>query len=757
MVITFRLPSIDDAAEMMRIQKRKKQGAGGSSAAAMATTARIESAPSPLRPPPPLHRLHNTTATVDNVVAGVGTGTPPLAISPGQTCRRPGKNNRERAQAKDHPRQHYIQHKHAPIISWGGKLAQPAASAVDLAAASATTSGGGGSQITRGVDEDEPLPWPPTLSSLHLQPRPLHSHSPQIHLPNPSFGEEDFGILAGCIENLDSMGSVDDSSVVFIDSIRQGETSGGTSFHATATADDRHYSSCMSLETENVMAAARTAATAVLEGSSTDYGTTHAFADTSQSRSIPASALSEKDALPTQSLDKGADVITTMETKMTPPSVPTTDDFMRRSHSSESVVVTSPSRNGDSNCSRSTVSHPPSSPEPFLLLTPAGMPGASPPTHQHLHMYETSPTSLHWDEEYATMEQFFKDVTGEGPTSTCTTSHPNAGEVVVGQDNLGEMSSGKEGLNNALPDGACGDVGGGNFVQFSPVKSKCDVLYDCRSPLLVEGGMGGMEQKHIRTQQQYHQAHEEDNRHLASNIASPISLGIVMTSLSTSSVECIDAADIKVQTSKKSKKENKKKLKKNKNRNSPVKSTILLTPQNQLYSPPRSSPSVPLPSQPQLNQENETGIDSIEVDRFNDLMHPSKATLEQYDNELYHKLKSMHPPQCMIMPQSLVPSTMTGNRLVILQGSSKRIKHYETEECVLHSTHALYQFLSEIYPALEDCTYLLPGLQQRRSNSQCSNRCEEEAGIDLRSKIHVSSLGNFALGHLPGLPRSDKV
>ena len=743
MVITSRPTSNDNAAEMMHMHKHK-QGVRRSSLIETATAAgatRKVHAPLPLRPPPPLLRLHNATA--NNVVAVIGTGTPPLAVSPGQASRRLRKSNQQtQVQAASQLQQKQQQQYTPPIISWGGKQrAQTVVMTIDSASASAAAAetgfGGGGSRM-RGADEDEPLPWPPSMSPLQLQPRPLHQH--QLHLPNDSFGDEDFGILAGCIENLDSMGSADNNSDIFNDSIRQGENSGTASSHTTAsvTVDDRHHSSCLSSETEKVMAAAQ-AAVAVLTDSF-DCGNTYAPADTHQS----------KDTTSTHLGNDFAAVMTNVDTNTA-----ATDDFMRRSQSSESNVVTSPSRNGDSNCSRSTVSHPPSSPETFLLITPAGgMPGTpSPTTHQHMHMYGTSPTSLIWDEEYSNMEKFFDDVTCGGTSDT--SMYPSASEG-GGQENGEIMCSRKEGSDNGVAE-VCGDVSSENHVRVSPVKRKCNVLRDCRSPLLVEDDR---KKRHVNYPK-HPRAQNEENIQLTSRRSSPLSLRTVMNSLSTSSNEILDAPKMRITTSKKSKKKNMK-VKTNKNQYSPLKSTMHLTPKSQPLTPSSSScppsPSAPHHSQPQQIQTNERGIESIEVDRYSDHTHPSIGTFEQYDNELYHKLRNTHTSRDMTLPPHLVPSTMTGNRLVILQGSSKQQTHYEIENCVLHSTHVFYQFLRGIYPALEGCTYLLPGLQQRIPNDQCSSRCEEaDDGIELRSNIHVSSFGSFPLGHMPGMTPSEKV
>lgn len=722
---------------------------------------RKEHVPLPLRPPPPLHRLQNTTSNV--AVGNVDSGTPPLAFSPGQYCRR-SNNNNQQAQAKQQLQQlqrrheQNLQQKHAPIISWGGKCSQSAAMAVATETTSAD--GSGGSRMAREGDEDEPLPWPPALSPLQLQPRASHQHHHQLHLPNPSFGDEDFGILAGCIENLESMGSIDDNSVVFIDSVRQSGNSGGGGASSHATAASR-----TSTETE---AAVRAAAGVIAV--SRGHGKSDAPADTLY-HSRSTAPFTEMDAGSTHLTNnttlpqKNAVAVTTMGTKITtPPSVvATNEDFMRQSHSSESVVVTSPSRNGDSNCSRSTESHPPSSPEAFLLITPVGMSGVpSPTSHHHMHTYDTSPTSLHWDEDYSNMDQFFNDMTHGG-----TTTNLSAGG---GQEHVGLTSSRNERLDFVTAE-ACVDSSGGKSVQFSPLKRrKCEVLYDYRSPLLEDDGS---EQKHVTTPQQqhhhHHQVQHEDSSDLTSTNSSQLLLRNVMTSSNTT-----DTPDLKTTNGRKTKKKNTK-LKKNKNRKSLLKSKILLTPREQSYtstpSSPRSSPAAdaaaapPPPSQLRMSEENnKSEIERVELNRYNDPMHPSKATLEQYDNELYHKLRNAHPPREMTLPPSLVPSVMTGNRLVTLQGSTKERKEYEIEDCVLYSTFAFYKFLHGIYPALERCTYLLPGLHQRKAKDHNSSRLKKvKDGIDWRSKIHgrskihVSSFGSFEFGDMPGMIRPDKV
>ncbi|KAL7432608.1 hypothetical protein ACHAXH_001809, partial [Discostella pseudostelligera] len=326
------------------------------------------------------------------------------------------------------------------------------------------------------------------------------------------------------------------------------------------------------------------------------------------------------------------------------------------------------------------------------------------------------------------------------PTASPRGDGGGGGDSGAGQSNDG-VDSRQIGSGNVGAAGGECDASAGNYIHFSPVKRKCDVLYGRQSPPLVDDG--NREQKQLKTQrqnQQQHHGQKDEFSHLASNSTSPSSLRIMKS-------------DSKM-TEKKAKN-----LKKSKDRDkSPVKSAKLVTPRNQIFSlKPSSSyppppPSAPIPLQPQLFQGNETEVESSNGNLYDDPIHPSNATLKKYDNELYHKLRNTQPPRDMTLPPRVVPSNLTGNQLVILQGSSKQHEHYRIEECVFHSTYSFYNFLREIYPALEGCTYLLPGLHQRRTAAnQYSSRCEEDVGgIDMRSRIHVSSFGSFAL------TRSDK-
>ena len=91
--------------------------------------------------------------------------------------------------------------------------------------------------------------------------------------------------------------------------------------------------------------------------------------------------------------------------------------------------------------------------------------------------------------------------------------------------------------------------------------------------------------------------------------------------------------------------------------------TTILSPRNRLSSFQRS----PLPpSAPHLSDCDEAKI-------TNEHSHPSKGTLEQYDNDLYNKLRDARSqPHDVKLPPLLAPQDeREGNRLIILRGSSR--------------------------------------------------------------------------------------
>ena len=106
------------------------------------------------------------------------------------------------------------------------------------------------------------------------------------------------------------------------------------------------------------------------------------------------------------------------------------------------------------------------------------------------------------------------------------------------------------------------------------------------------------------------------------------------------------------------------------------------------------------------------------------------------------------------MPQLLVPDDRTGNRLTILRDSS--IVNYKLDDCVQSKTYEFYKFLREIYPALEGCTYLLPGLV-KPSRRMLSEDEEDAVQAMVGPTINVSTFGTYRLGHVPGMTRAQQV
>jgi hypothetical protein len=153
---------------------------------------------------------------------------------------------------------------------------------------------------------------------------------------------------------------------------------------------------------------------------------------------------------------------------------------------------------------------------------------------------------------------------------------------------------------------------------------------------------------------------------------------------------------------------------------------------------------------------------------------PSQGTLEMYDNELYRKLRDAPFQPSIIsssstnnhLPRPLVPPDVTGNRLIVLHGPSESRDDHEIEDCVASKTYAFYKYLREIYPALDGCTYLLPGLQQhgggrssRNTNEECGNTNNNvlNNNLDRSGTMNISKVGSFVLGHTPGMSKSEKV
>ena len=170
--------------------------------------------------------------------------------------------------------------------------------------------------------------------------------------------------------------------------------------------------------------------------------------------------------------------------------------------------------------------------------------------------------------------------------------------------------------------------------------------------------------------------------------------------------------------------------------------TTLLSPSNRLSSPQRSS-----------SQQRTLPSSSI----TNEHSHPTKGTLEQYDPALYHQLKATQPPSPIQHPPLLVPRDRAGNRLSIIRGSERQHSDFEIDDCVSSKTYLFYKFLREIYPALEGCRYLLPGLSSSQSSGNRRSLKEMHSEDEMECAINVSEFGSFRLGHVPGMTRSDKV
>ena len=195
----------------------------------------------------------------------------------------------------------------------------------------------------------------------------------------------------------------------------------------------------------------------------------------------------------------------------------------------------------------------------------------------------------------------------------------------------------------------------------------------------------------------------------------------------------------------------------------PVK-TMTLSPRNRLTSSLHRSP---LPPQaPHLSDEEAISLAEAARKREQQSQQsqshhcPSKGTLEQYDAELYNKLKntslrsSSSSSSLLHMPQLLVPDDRTGNRLTILRDSS--IVNYKLDDCVQSKTYEFYKFLREIFPALEGCTYLLPGLV-KPSRRMLSEDEEDAVQAMVGPTINVSTFGTYRLGHVPGMTRAQQV
>ncbi|KAL9184735.1 hypothetical protein ACHAXT_012705 [Thalassiosira profunda] len=129
--------------------------------------------------------------------------------------------------------------------------------------------------------------------------------------------------------------------------------------------------------------------------------------------------------------------------------------------------------------------------------------------------------------------------------------------------------------------------------------------------------------------------------------------------------------------------------------------------------------------------------------------HPSHGTLAQYDPDLYNKLREAGAPPRANLPAPLVPANARGNQLVTILGAERRHSFAEVEECPSFRTFQFYKFLREVYPALEGCAYLLPGLRGKRG-------VEGALPEEVECAINVSGAGSFLVGHVPGMTRLEK-
>lgn len=172
----------------------------------------------------------------------------------------------------------------------------------------------------------------------------------------------------------------------------------------------------------------------------------------------------------------------------------------------------------------------------------------------------------------------------------------------------------------------------------------------------------------------------------------------------------------------------------------------------------KMSSSVP-PQAPHLSDEDAINLSTKARDITHEHSHISRGTLQHYDNELYTKLsntKAVAPSKTKSMKQLLVPADRLGNQLTILRGPTKSTSHYKLDDIVSYKTYEFYKFLREIYPVLEGCTYLLPGLVKRGGRSRMSLDDDDDDDM-MGPTINVSPYGSVKLGHVPGMSHADKV
>ena len=174
----------------------------------------------------------------------------------------------------------------------------------------------------------------------------------------------------------------------------------------------------------------------------------------------------------------------------------------------------------------------------------------------------------------------------------------------------------------------------------------------------------------------------------------------------------------------------------------------------------QSKSSLKPPQAPHLSDGDAINLSTKARDITHEHSHISRGTLQHYDNELYTKLsntKVKAPSKTKSMKQLLVPADRLGNQLTILRGPTKSTSHYKMDDIVSYKTYEFYKFLREIYPVLEGCTYLLPGLVRRGGGRSSRMSLDDDDDDDLGPTINVSPYGSVKLGHVPGMSSADKV
>jgi len=183
-------------------------------------------------------------------------------------------------------------------------------------------------------------------------------------------------------------------------------------------------------------------------------------------------------------------------------------------------------------------------------------------------------------------------------------------------------------------------------------------------------------------------------------------------------------------------------------------------------SPPSTAKTPPRLTAPPSFDDDDDDYDDCDPSTA-DRLHPSMGTLERYDGELYRKLMDARPAVAAPiapLPRPLVPDddAAAGGRLAVVRcRPSATCDAYEIEDCVASRAYACRKFLAEVQFAFGGCSYLLPGLRGARGGSDDeleAARGGAGGGVsDWGGGINVSSFGSFVLGHTPGMRRSEKV